>query len=786
MQNRITFSNVIGVLLENKKKTYAQYRMIEDIFFDCLSNMDLFEKDDFEKNVTYSRWCTGDRPIPKEILSFYDNAGFDGIQNNIQDDVIPNLINVPATRELLLELVADSVDVIGTKKADEFARITDDAELITALIRYAILNDHDSKHTLLSPDLSDILLSNRLPSANCYFIGRKEELKAVAKALQDHNPVFITGTAGMGKSELVKTYAKKNEKKYTNIIHLFYGGDLKKCVAHMEFSDDTADMSEEMLFDKHMRILKKLHSDSLIIIDNFNVLPKEDAFFKEFIKLNCKILVTSRCNISQYETIKISEMDADTELIELFYKHCPSAKSSQDVVKEIIQTVGCHTLTVCLSALSLTASGMEPEELLAELKTCGLNITSGEDVELYKDDDFTDGLMIEHLSKLLQLGKLSNQQLDILRNLSLLPVSGVIKNSFKNWMKLDNLTDVNHLIKYGFINEDTDNKKISLHPLLQEVIAIETMPTVTACSTLLDNLHLICLAHGLELRRPENVIASLISVTERIIVDDGAYFLLFLQDVFPYLDKYLVSDYLPKLTERISYVMEEYKLESPCDKALLLDYKAECFLLKKDYGNAVKKREKAINIMEKLHTKDADMRTTNLLSNLYNNLSNTYLLMKQGNEAAKALRTAFNIRIEYAHLGLTESHDSLQQMMNLINMLLLAKDVDNAKIVLEQYETLVLEHLSDTSLDYGICKLSQGIIDMMERKPEAAEINLLGAESIIGNAVGTDNDYMRTTYRYLNNLYARWKKPEKAIEYRDKFLGVNGGFLGRNRVGGGD
>lgn len=776
MQNRITFSNVIGVLLENKKKTYAQYRMIEDIFFDCLSNMDLFEKDDFEKNVTYSRWCTGDRPIPKEILSFYDNAGFDGIQNNIQDDVIPNLINVPATRELLLELVADSVDVIGTKKADEFARITDDAELITALIRYAILNDHDSKHTLLSPDLSDILLSNRLPSANCYFIGRKEELKAVAKALQDHNPVFITGTAGMGKSELVKTYAKKNEKKYTNIIHLFYGGDLKKCVAHMEFSDDTADMSEEMLFDKHMRILKKLHSDSLIIIDNFNVLPKEDAFFKEFIKLNCKILVTSRCNISQYETIKISEMDADTELIELFYKHCPSAKSSQDVVKEIIQTVGCHTLTVCLSALSLTASGMEPKELLAELKTCGLNITSGEDVELYKDDDFTDGLMIEHLSKLLQLGKLSNQQLDILRNLSLLPVSGVIKNSFKNWMKLDNLTDVNHLIKYGFINEDTDNKKISLHPLLQEVIAIETMPTVTACSTLLDNLHLICLAHGLELRRPENVIASLISVTERIIVDDGAYFLLFLQDVFPYLDKYLVSDYLPKLTERISYVMEEYKLESPCDKALLLDYKAECFLLKKDYGNAVKKREKAINIMEKLHTKDADMRTTNLLSNLYNNLSNTYLLMKQGNEAAKALRTAFNIRIEYAHLGLTESHDSLQQMMNLINMLLLAKDVDNAKIVLEQYETLVLEHLSDTSLDYGICKLSQGIIDMMERKPEAAEINLLGAESIIGNAVGTDNDYMRTTYRYLNNLYARWKKPEKAIEYRDKFLGVNRGI----------
>ena len=279
--------------------------------------------------------------------------------------------------------------------------------------------------------------------------------------------------------------------------------------------------------------------------------------------------------------------------------------------------------------------------------------------------------------------------------------------------------------------------------------------------------------HGLELRRPENIMASLISVSERIIVDDGAYFLLFLQDMFPYLDKYLVSDYLPKLTDRISYLMEEYKLESPCDRALLLDYKAECFLLKKDYGNAVRKREKAINIMEKLHTKDADMRTANLLSNLYNNLSNTYLLMKRGNEAANALRTAFDIRMEYAHLGLTESHDTLQQMMNLINILLLAKDVDNAKIVLEQYESLVLEHLSDTSLDYGICKLSKGIIDMMEGTPESAEVNLLAAESIIGNAVGTDNDYMKTTYRYLNNLYLRWKKPEKAIEYRDKYFNIN-------------
>lgn len=41
---------------------------------------------------------------------------------------------------------------------------------------------------------------------------------------------------------------------------------------------------------------------------------------------------------------------------------------------------------------------------------------------------------------------------------------------------------------------------------------------------------------------------------------------------------------------------------------------------------------------------------------------------------------------------------------------------------------------------------------------------------IIDNAVGTDNTYMKTTYRYLNNLYTKWKNPEKTIKYRDKYL----------------
>lgn len=94
-------------------------------------------------------------------------------------------------------------------------------------------------------------------------------------------------------------------------------------------------------------------------------------------------------------------------------------------------------------------------------------------------------------------------------------------------------------------------------------------------------------------------------------MDSPEYFLLFLQDMFPYLEKYLVTDYLPKLVDRIEYMMNqleqveksckindanssvsEHSNSNVCNRALLLDYKAELLVMKKDYKTALKKRQK--------------------------------------------------------------------------------------------------------------------------------------------------------------------------------------------------
>ena len=768
MRNRLTFVNIISILLENKKKTYQQHQLVRSLFSaylnDELPSGEIYAED----NTMYSRWCTGARPIPMEILHIYEENNFEIMEEDFRCKIIPNLINESQARSQIEELINDSRNIIGNKTANEMLALTDNVAFFTATIRYAILSDHEHSG-LFSPDLSDTIQNSRLPSNTEEFIGRKNELKECGKLLQERTTLFISGVAGIGKSEFAKYYADKNRKKYTNIIYLYYAGDLKKSIAGMEFEDDTSEMTEETLFDRHYKTLKKLRHDSLIILDNFNVLSKDDSFFREFEQNDFQLLITTRCRPTQYPIMELKELDTDTELPELFYRLCPSAKKYALATKQIIQTVHSHTLTVVLSALSLSANGMEAEELLYELQTCGLSISSGEAVELYKDGDYTDGLMAEHLRKLLQLGKLSDPCLDVLRNLSLLSASGILKNAFKNWLKLPSLNDVNYLAKYGFIHNDKENLKISLHPLIREIVALETLPSVSNCHTLLDSLHCICLVHGLEVKRPHNVIDSLISITENILADIPEDYLLFLQDMFPYLEKYLVTDYLPKLVERIEYVMKQ-DTHSYCDRALLLDYKAELFLIKNDYKNALKKRLKAVSILEPYHTEDADQRTANLLSNLYNNLSNTYLLMKKTKEATEMLHTAITIRQEYTHLGLAESHDMLQQLLNLTNMLILSQNTDMAKQVLSTYENLVLEHEGTQTLDNGVCQMMYGAIALSEGNAKEAELHLLSAENIISEVMETDNDYAKTVYLYLNNLYSRWQKPEQALAYKNKYL----------------
>ena len=120
------------------------------------------------------------------------------------------------------------------------------------------------------------------------------------------------------------------------------------------------------------------------------------------------------------------------------------------------------------------------------------------------------------------------------------------------------------------------------------------------------------------------------------------------------------------------------------------------------------------------------------------------------------LHASLAIRQECTHFGLVESHDMLQQLLNLTNMLILPQNTDMAKQVPSTYENLVLEHEGTQTLDNGVYQMMYGAIALSEWNAKEAKLHLLSAENIITEVMGTDSDYAKTFYLYLNNLYTRW------------------------------
>lgn len=159
-----------------------------------------------------------------------------------------------------------------------------------------------------------------------------------------------------------------------------------------------------------------------------------------------------------------------------------------------------------------------------------------------------------------------------------------------------------------------------------EVSLVENMPSVSLCKKLLNHLHFICLARGLDVTRPVIITNALTSINNHIIIDHNNYYLSFLQDMFPYFEKYGLINVLPDIISRIELLMNEKESTiNELDKALLLDYKVWLLLSKKD--NAIKKYNKAIRLVENYdNLNEISARSANLLSNIYNNLDYTAVI----------------------------------------------------------------------------------------------------------------------------------------------------------------
>ena len=593
----------------------------------------------------------------------------------------------------------------------------------------------------LSPVILDYIMDSEVPRPCRHFLGREEELDELHTMLEENSKVFLYGIAGIGKSELAKAYAKQYKKYYTNILYVEYAGDLHQAVTDMDFTDDLPEDGEEERFRKHNRFLRSLKDDTLLIIDNFNVTATQDSFLPVVLKYRCRILFTTRSKFDGHCILQLKEIRDPASLFQLAAAFYSEAEVHQTLVEEIIEIVHRHTFAVELAAKLLENGILPPEHLLEKLREEKASLENEDKISAIKDGQNSKATYYNHIHTLFSLYSISVEQQEIMRNLCFLPPAGISARIFADWLGLTDLNDINDLIETGFV-QATTRHTISLHPMIQEIALSETKPSVTACHTLLDSLQKICLMHGTEVSYYKKLFQTVGNIMRMMEKDDLTKYLLFLEDVFPYMEKYRYRKGMKEIILEMKQLLKGNENGSATDRALLLDYQA-CMETKP---------EKAIKLEKEALAQIKEITETNahLVSNLYANLGGLYRMNGQTERAKEHMEKGIFLLEQYQ---LLYTNDSIPQINNYAALLTELQEPERAMASLQKLAQIIKEYNSDTCLDYAQVQESMGNICLITANISQAKTHFKKAMKIYENVWADEPELIEEKYQEIQELY---------------------------------
>ncbi len=295
---RCDFSSVMSIIREYVNEGT---KIPQPEFICCLFDGFSKKNDDFDfDNGQINRWLKGAAPVSPRISEFYSRpASLKALAADIETAVLPILYDEDMTVENIFNLVLNDISISEERRYE----ITTDyknsnADFLAKVLIFSMsrrFEKQDLKLTMgmLSPVANEMIFDGDLPKPCKYFCGRDNDIQKLHDILSEHDKVFISGIAGIGKSEFAKAYGYEHRKDYTNILYLNYNDSLVKTIAEMDFADDKSDDDEQAKFKKHNRFLRSLKSDTLIIVDNFNTTAAKEPTLSVILKYNCKIIFTT-------------------------------------------------------------------------------------------------------------------------------------------------------------------------------------------------------------------------------------------------------------------------------------------------------------------------------------------------------------------------------------------------------------------------------------------------------------------------------------------------------------
>ena len=750
--NRCDFSSISTCLKNHISESNQMsqpdflYELFED-FMDDTANQD-FSMD----NGLVCRWMTGQAKISPKISAYYSKpSNQEKLAHTIHQNLLPLMSDCNMAIQDIYTLFIQDDSISDAKKKNltplykpTSSRLLFPAKLISFGMERQFIKRNTKNQKLLagralSPIVLDYIMDREVPKPCRHFIGRDKELEELYTMLEENRHVFLCGIAGIGKSELAKAYAKHYKKHYANILYVEYTGDLHQDITDMDFIDDPPEISEQERFQRHNRFLRSLKSDTLLIIDNFNVTATQDSFLSVVLKYRCQILFTTRSNLNEYCTFQLKEIKDINILFQLTSAFYSEADKYRSTVEKIIETVHYHTFAVELAAKLLENGISTPGQLLAKLQEERASLDNEDKIKIIKDGQSSKATYYSHIHTLFSLYALSRKQQDIMCNLCFLPYTGISARIFAKWLELPTLNEINDLIETGFV-QTTTRHTISLHPMIKEIALSETKPSVSSCHILLDSLQKICLMHGIEVDYYKKLFQTAGNIIELIEKDDIPKYLLFLENVFPYMDNYQKG--MKEIIQELKNFLKPKDIGTDSDRALLLDFQAT---LEIKPEKAIKLEKDALAQIENITADNA-----RLVSNLHANLGGLYRMNSHPDLAREHMEKSISLLDQF---NLLHINDSIPQIANYAMFLTEQQEPERGISELQKLSGIIKEYHSDDCLDYAKVQETLGTIYLMTANLPQAKTHFKRAFKIYEKIWADEPEMIEAKYQEIQELY---------------------------------
>lgn len=752
--DRCDFSSIMTIfrsyIRENNQLNQVDF--LYELFDDFLAGP---EGQDFSfDNGLVCRWLAGQARVSPKLINYYSiTRNQERLSHTIHQTILPMMFDYNKALEDVYILFIQDSSISDEKKCKLsvlYNSVSTKTLFLAKLIAFGmertfIKRDRKNQKLIaggsLSPVLLDYIMDSEVPQPCRHFCGRVKEIETLHTMLEENSHVFLYGIAGIGKSELSKAYAKQYRKYYTNILFLEYGGNLKQSVIDMDFTDDLMTDTDEERFKKHHRFLRTLRNDTLLIIDNFNTTPAQESFLSVMLKYRCRILFTTRSKFDGHSLMELKEIADKTDLFQLVSTFYSEAERFRNIVEEIIDTVHGHTFAVELAAKLLENGILPPGKLSEKLREEKATLENTDKISVIKDGQSSKATYYKHIHTLFSLYMLSENHLDIMRNMCFLPLSGISARIFAGWIKQADLNNIHDLTETGFVQSNA-GYTIFLHPMIQEISVAETKPSVTNCRTMLDALKNICLQHGLDIVYHKKLFQTVENIISLIKKDDIPYYLLFLEDIVPYMEKYHYDNGIFKIIQELQLLLKDKNTGTISDRALLLNYQAS---VDNSPKKAIKLEKEAIRMLSEITTD-----TAHLASNLHANLGSLYRLNAQPELAREHMEQGISILEQY---GLCYTNDVVPQTCNYAVLLTEMGEPENALSALRKLSKTVKKYNSDICIDYAQILEAMGGIFLLTGEFKQATTHFKKATHIYEIAWANEPELIEAKYQEIAELY---------------------------------